>query len=69
MYTAHFEYTFSVFSLQALTSASFCVTVGQTVALVGPSGSGKSTIAKLIQRMYDPTSGKVSIWYIWKEFA
>jgi ATP-binding cassette subfamily B protein len=32
---------------------------GQVVALVGPSGSGKSTVAALIQRFYDPRSGRI----------
>ncbi|CAB9524672.1 Leptomycin B resistance protein pmd1 [Seminavis robusta] len=32
---------------------------GETVALVGESGCGKSTIAKLVQRFYDPTEGRI----------
>jgi ABC-type multidrug transport system fused ATPase/permease subunit len=32
---------------------------GETVALVGPSGCGKSTIIQLVQRLYDPSQGKV----------
>jgi len=32
---------------------------GETVALVGESGCGKSTMAKLVQRLYDPTEGRI----------
>jgi subfamily B ATP-binding cassette protein MsbA len=34
---------------------------GKTYALVGASGAGKSTILSLILRLYDPTSGTVTI--------
>lgn len=34
---------------------------GSTVALVGESGGGKSSLIKLIQRLYDPTSGAI-LW-------
>ncbi|GBG64162.1 hypothetical protein CBR_g40861 [Chara braunii] len=44
---------FSDFSLR--------INPGQTVALVGPSGSGKSSVISLIERFYDPLSGKVLI--------
>uniref|UniRef100_A0A182J704 ABC-type xenobiotic transporter n=1 Tax=Anopheles atroparvus TaxID=41427 RepID=A0A182J704_ANOAO len=37
------------------------IKTGQTVALVGPSGCGKSTCLQLIQRLYDPMSGSVTI--------
>jgi len=33
---------------------------GERLALVGPTGAGKSTLAKLIARLYDPSSGRVS---------
>ncbi len=34
---------------------------GQKVGLVGRSGAGKSTILALLQRLYDPTAGKVLV--------
>jgi subfamily B ATP-binding cassette protein HlyB/CyaB len=37
------------------------VPAGQIVGIVGPSGSGKSTVAKLVQRLYVPESGRVLV--------
>ncbi|MFL5607288.1 MAG: ABC transporter ATP-binding protein [Gemmatimonadaceae bacterium] len=37
------------------------VAAGETIALVGPSGSGKSTILQLLQRIHNPTSGRILI--------
>ncbi|KAI0298345.1 P-loop containing nucleoside triphosphate hydrolase protein [Multifurca ochricompacta] len=34
---------------------------GETVAIVGSSGSGKSTLAHLLQRLYEPTSGTITV--------
>jgi subfamily B ATP-binding cassette protein HlyB/CyaB len=34
---------------------------GEVIGIVGSSGSGKSTVAKLIQRLYVPESGRVLI--------
>jgi ATP-binding cassette subfamily B protein len=34
---------------------------GEMVALVGPSGGGKSTILQLLQRIHNPTSGRILI--------
>ena len=34
---------------------------GKTLALVGPSGCGKSTIVSLFQRLYDASSGDLSL--------
>jgi len=44
-----------------LSNVSFEVSRGNSVAIVGPTGSGKSTIARLLFRLYDISSGKISI--------
>ncbi|MGC8627284.1 MAG: ABC transporter ATP-binding protein [Acidimicrobiales bacterium] len=37
------------------------VSGGEVVALVGPTGCGKSTLVALLSRLYDPSSGAVSL--------
>jgi ATP-binding cassette subfamily B protein len=44
-----------------LTDVSLRIPEGARLALVGPTGAGKSTLAKLIGRLYDPTSGAVRL--------
>jgi len=46
---------------EALVDVSFRVEPGQTVAIVGQTGSGKSTITKLVNRIYDVTSGAILV--------
>lgn len=45
----------------ALKNVSFKVKKGEKLAIVGLSGSGKSTIAKLLLRLYLPTSGSITV--------
>jgi peptide/nickel transport system ATP-binding protein len=45
--------------LHAVDDVTFALEPGRITALAGESGSGKSTVARLIARLYDPTSGGV----------
>jgi len=53
--------TFGVRSqtLRAVEDVSFALRPGVVTALVGQSGSGKSTIARLLMRLYTPTTGSI----------
>nr|WP_294563674.1 glucan ABC transporter ATP-binding protein/ permease [uncultured Rhodopila sp.] len=44
-----------------LSNVSFDAKPGTSVALVGHTGAGKSTAMSLLQRLWDPTSGRVTI--------
>lgn len=46
---------------EVIKNISFNINKGEVVGFVGRSGSGKSTVSKLIQRLYFPTSGKITI--------
>ncbi|XP_051708757.2 ATP-binding cassette sub-family B member 5 [Oryctolagus cuniculus] len=48
-------------SVKVLRGLNLKIRSGETVALVGPSGSGKSTAVQLLQRLYDPTEGSVTV--------
>ena len=44
---------------EALKEVSLSIPKGQVLALIGPSGAGKSTLIRCINRLIEPTSGKV----------
>lgn len=44
-----------------LRSVSFKVEPGAVIGIVGSTGSGKTTLVKILQRLYIPTSGRISI--------
>lgn len=47
--------------VQALDNVSFEVPKGQFLAVIGLSGSGKSTLLRCINRLIDPTAGRI-LW-------
>lgn len=46
---------------EVIKDMSFEIKPGSIIGVVGRSGSGKSTISKLIQRLYVPESGRISV--------
>ena len=46
---------------QALKAIDMVVPAGQVLALIGPSGAGKSTLIRCINRLVEPTSGRVML--------
>jgi ATP-binding cassette, subfamily B, bacterial HlyB/CyaB len=57
----HVTFRYRVDGSEILHDVNFDISPGQIVGIVGPSGSGKSTVAKLVQRLYVPESGKVMV--------
>jgi osmoprotectant transport system ATP-binding protein len=45
----------------AVHDVTLTIEPGELVVLIGPSGCGKTTLLKLINRIYDPTSGVITI--------
>src|ERR671912_1024670 len=45
----------------AVNDVSLRIAPGEFVALLGPSGCGKTTLLKMINRLYEPTTGKIWI--------
>jgi ATP-binding cassette, subfamily B, bacterial len=54
-----FQYASS--NRQSLHNINLSIAPGEVIALVGENGCGKTTLIKLLGRLYDPTSGAVSI--------
>lgn len=57
----HVRFRYRSDASDVIKDMSFTIPAGSIVGVVGRSGSGKSTLSKLIQRLYVPEAGKISI--------
>ena len=57
----HVSFAYPVDNVPVLRDVSFTIPAGKTAAVLGGTGSGKSTMMYLLQRLYTPTSGKITI--------
>jgi osmoprotectant transport system ATP-binding protein len=55
----HVEKRYDGARAPAVGNLSFDIEEGETVALVGPSGCGKTTTLKMINRLIEPTGGRI----------
>jgi len=53
------SFSYPAAQVPALSSVSFTIRKGETVAFVGPSGSGKTSLVKLIVGLYKPEGGNI----------
>lgn len=51
--------SFTAESVPAVDGISFRVAAGDLVVLLGPSGCGKTTLLKMVNRLYEPSQGKI----------
>ncbi len=57
----HVTFRYRIDGPEILHDINIHIPEGQVVGIVGPSGSGKSTLTKLVQRLYVPEGGKVTV--------
>ncbi|MER5418918.1 ABC transporter ATP-binding protein [Streptosporangium roseum] len=55
------EFRYPGAAAPVLSGISFRVTAGQTTAVIGSTGAGKTTLVSLVPRLFDATSGTVSV--------
>lgn len=54
--------TFKGASYSAVNDVSFTVDEGEFITILGSSGCGKTTLMKMINRLYEPDSGKIILF-------
>ena len=58
---AHVTFRYKPGAPEALRGVTLSIRPGEIIGIVGPSGSGKSTLTKLIQRLYQPSEGTITL--------
>ena len=48
-------------AVQAVNGVSFTIRRGEVIGIAGESGCGKSTTAKLLMKLFEPTSGTITV--------
>ena len=57
----HVGFTYEAGGAAILQDVDLVVPAGSTTAIVGETGAGKTTVGYLVARLYDPTSGAVTV--------
>ncbi|MBR4458158.1 MAG: ABC transporter ATP-binding protein [Clostridia bacterium] len=57
----HVSFAYPDDGVPVLEDVSFTIKAGTTAAVLGSTGSGKSTMMYLLQRLYEPTGGRITI--------
>ncbi|MBQ3178896.1 MAG: ATP-binding cassette domain-containing protein [Clostridia bacterium] len=55
------SFSYTADGKEILKNISFEVQPGEKIALIGHNGAGKTTLVKLLLRLYDPTSGSITL--------
>ena len=55
------SFTYPGTDREVLSHVTFSASPGETVAVIGPTASGKSSLVNLVPRLYDVTSGRVTV--------
>lgn len=58
---SHASFSFGVGAANAVNDVTLELPLGKTLGIIGGTGSGKSTLVSLIPRLYDASTGRVSV--------
>lgn len=58
---SHASFSFGTGAANAVNDVTLELPLGKTLGIIGGTGSGKSTLASLISRLYDASTGSVSV--------